>query len=116
MVNVALQLVEDLLRSEISATPKARMERDRGARRACERIKSWLPYAGASPPSLLRRALFRMNMRGGLLDGPAYLLRLSLSPTEEDWVEGAEMKRSSVWDAAQRPLRLLKKYGKDGRS
>jgi len=34
-----------------------------------------------------------MNMRGGLVAGPAYLLRLSLSPTEEDWVDGAETKR-----------------------
>ncbi len=32
MVNVALQLVEDLLRSEIPAAAKKRMERDRGAR------------------------------------------------------------------------------------
>jgi len=31
MVNVALQLVEDLLRSEIPAAAKIRMERDRGA-------------------------------------------------------------------------------------
>jgi len=116
MVNVALRLVEDLLRSEIPAAAKKRMERDRGAKRVCERIKSWLPYAGAAPPNLTQRALFRMNMRGGLVAGPAYLLRLSLSPTEEDWVEGAETKRSWVWDAVQRPLRLLKKYGQDGKS
>ena len=116
MVNVALQLVEDLLRSEIPAAAKKRMERDRGVKRVCGRIKSWLPYAGAAPPNLAQRALFRMNMRGGLVAGPAYLLRLSLSPTEEDWVEGAETKRSWVWDAVQRPLRLLKKYGQDGKS
>jgi hypothetical protein len=116
MVNVALQLVEDLLRSEIPAAAKERVKHDRGVKRVCERIKSWLPYAGAAPPSLTRRALFRMNMRRGLIAGPAYLLRLSLSPTEEDWVEGAETKRSWVWDALQRPLRLLKKYGQDGKS
>lgn len=115
MVNVALQLVEELLRSEIPAAAKKRMERDRGAKRVCDRIKSWLPDAGAAPPNLLRRALFRVNMRGGLVAGLAYLLRLSLSPTEEDWVEGAETKRSWVWDAVQRPLRLLKKYGQDGK-
>jgi hypothetical protein len=116
MVNVALRLVQDLLRSEIPAAAKERMQRDRGAKRVCERIKSWLPYAGAAPPNLLRRAMFRVNMRGGLIAGPAYLLRLSLSPTEEDWVEGAETKRSWIWDAVQRPLRLLKKYGQDGKS
>jgi len=41
-------------------------------------------------------------------------LRLSLSPTEEDWVEGAEYRRSWLWDAVRRPLRLLRKYGPDG--
>ncbi|HLZ11434.1 MAG TPA: nucleotidyltransferase family protein [Candidatus Acidoferrum sp.] len=115
MVNVALQLVEDLLRSEIPAAARERMKRDRGAKRVCERIKAWLPYAGDLPPNLFWRAVFRMNMRGGWIAGPAYLLRLSLSPTEEDWVEGAETKRSWVWDAMQRPLRLLKKYGQDGK-
>jgi hypothetical protein len=55
-----------------------------------------------------------MKMPGGLIAGPAYLLRLSLSPTEEDWVEGAETKRSWLWDGISRPYRLLKKYGKGG--
>ncbi len=115
MVNVALQLVEDLLHCEIPAAAKERMKHDHGTQRICERIRVWLPYAGESPPNLLGRALFRMNMRGGLIAGLLYLLRLSLSPTEEDWVEGAEAKRSWILDAMQRPLRLLRKYGQDGK-
>jgi hypothetical protein len=55
-----------------------------------------------------------MRMRGGQLAGAAYLLRLSLSPTEEDWVEGKEEKRSWMVDAMQRPMRLLRKYWSDG--
>lgn len=55
-----------------------------------------------------------MSMAGGGLAGAQYLLRLSLSPTEEDWVEGAEYRRSWLWDAVRRPLRLLRKYGPDG--
>ncbi len=52
-----------------------------------------------------------MKMAGGGLTGAAYLMRLSLSPTEEDWEEGAEERRSWLWDAVRRPLRLLRKYG-----
>lgn len=116
MMHVALQLVRDLLHCEIPAATKDRVSRDHAAARRCKRIKEWLPYAGFAPPSLTQRALFRMGMCGGAVAGPAYLLRLALSPTEEDWVEGAETKRSWVWDAVQRPFRLMKKYGQDGKS
>jgi hypothetical protein len=116
MVHVALQLVRDLLHCEIPAAAKHGVDRDHGVARPCKRIEAWLPYAGFAPPTLVQRALFRMGMRGGVVAGPAYLLRLALSPTEEDWVEGAETKRSWVWDAVQRPFRLLKKYGQDGKS
>jgi hypothetical protein len=115
MVSVALRLVQDLLHFQIPGEIRNTVERDAVAARICERIKVWLPYAGFAPPSLLQRALFRMKMPEGVIAGPAYLLRLSLSPTEEDWIEGAETKRSWFWDAMQRPFRLLKKYGQDGK-
>lgn len=115
MVHVALQLVRDLLHTEVPPEMSNAVEQDRGAYRVCERIKKWLPYAGFAPPSLPRRALFRIAMRGSWIAGPAYLLRLSVSPTEEDWVEGAEGKRSWLWDGLLRPFRLLKKYGQDGK-
>jgi Uncharacterised nucleotidyltransferase len=114
MVNVALRLVENLLHTEIPREMRDSVEKDKAAKRICERISEWLPQAGFAPPGLLQRAAFRMKMRGGLIAGPAYLLRLSLSPTEEDWVEGAETKRSWFGDALSRPYRLLKKYGKGG--
>ncbi len=114
MVNVALRLVENLLHTEIPGEMRDSVEKDKAAMRICERINEWLPQAGFAPPGLLQRAAFRMKMRGGLIAGPAYLLRLSLSPTEEDWVEGAETKRSWFGDALSRPYRLLKKYGKGG--
>ncbi|MBS1839813.1 MAG: hypothetical protein JST77_03085, partial [Acidobacteria bacterium] len=113
---VALRLVEDLLHTEIPAEMRDLVLSDTAVIGICARIKEWLPYAGFAPPGLRQRARFRMNMRGGIVAGPAYLLRLSLSPTEEDWVEGAETKRSWLWDALSRPYRLLKKYGKDGAS
>jgi hypothetical protein len=52
-------------------------------------------------------------MRGGLLAGAAYLLRLSLSPTEEeDWTPGKEGNRPTVLDGISRPLRLARKHGR----
>lgn len=116
MVHVALQLVRELLHTESPPEISGDVEKDRATRGICTRIEKLLPYAGFSPPSLLHRARFRMSMRGGWIAGPAYLLRLSLSPTEEDWVEGDEAKRSWLWDAATRPFRLFKKYGQDGKS
>ena len=113
MVHVALRLVQDLLNTEIPAEMAAEFTKDRATAQISARIKTWLPYAGFAPPGLMQRALFRMKMRGGLISGVAYLLRLSLSPTEEDWVEGAETQRSWFWDAVRRPFRLAKKYGRN---
>jgi len=115
MVHVALRLVKELLQTEIPREIRDNVEKDPPAKRICKRIEAWLPYAGFHPPSLVQRALFRIGMRGGVFAGPAYLFRLSLSPTEEDWVEGAETKRSWISDAVRRPYRLLKKYGQDGK-
>jgi len=56
-------------------------------------------------------------MRGGWLTAPAYLLRLLLSRTEEDWKIGvdAEVKRDGFLEAVRRPLRLTRKYGRNGK-
>jgi len=86
-------------------------QRDRTSERLCRQTLNWLPYAGYAPPSLRGRAMYRIRMAGGGVRGAAYLTRLSLSPTEEDWEEGAEERRSWLWDAVRRPFRLLKKYG-----
>jgi hypothetical protein len=116
MVHVALGLAQELLRAEIPPETKDRIGSDRATKRICGRIQKWLPYAGFAPPTLRERAIFRMGIRGGLIAGTAYLLRLSLSPTEEDWAEGAEGKRSWISDAVRRPFRLMKKYGQDGKA
>jgi hypothetical protein len=55
-----------------------------------------------------------MRMRGeGLLSEAAYLLKLSLSPTEEDWKMATEGNKNRLLEAAARPFRLAKKYGKN---
>ena len=114
MLRVALQLAETVLGQSLPAEMADEVREDATARKLCGQVQVWLPYAGYAPPALKERALFRIRMRGGGLAGAAYLLRLSLSPTEEDWVEGDEERRSWVLDAIQRPWRLLKKYRSDG--
>jgi hypothetical protein len=87
------------------------IERDRESRALCDDIQKWLPYAGRKEPALTKRAIYRIKLAGGGVSGARYLMRLSLSPTEDDWVQGPVAGGSWVWEAARRPLRLIRKYG-----
>jgi hypothetical protein len=116
MLNVALRLAADVLGAPLPENVAALVRRDRAAGALVGQIIRWLPAAGAVPPGILARAIFRMRMRGGFFSGPAYLFRLSFSPTEEDWMEGARNKRHWFLDALGRPFRLARKYGKDAKS
>jgi Uncharacterised nucleotidyltransferase len=114
MVHVGLLLAESLLDVPLPTEMAAPAKADRAARDLVRQVESWLPTAGYKPPPLQQRAMFRLKMGGGGLGGTAYLVRLSLSPTEEDWTEGNEERGSSVWEAIKRPFRLMRKYGRDG--
>ena len=114
MLNVGLLLGESLLGVPVPAPMAAIARADGAAGDLVRQIESWLPSAGYTPPALAQRAMFRLKMGGGGLAGMGYLLRLSLSPTEEDWAEGAEERGSKVWEAIKRPFRLMRKYGQDG--
>jgi hypothetical protein len=114
MVHVGLLLAELLLGEPVPTQMAAATNADGVAPDLVRQVKSWLPTAGYLPPPLHRRAMFRLKMGGGGLSGAAYLARLSLSPTEEDWAEGREERGSRVWEAIKRPFRLMRKYGQDG--
>jgi hypothetical protein len=86
---------------------------DSTARQLVEQIQSWMPGAGYTPPPLLQRAMFRLRMGGGGSAGFAYLLRLSISPTEDDWSAEEGQAGSRIWGAIKRPFRLMRKYGHD---
>ena len=115
MLRLGLLLASDVLGVPLPANVAADIGSDTAVARALKRIVKRLPAAASEPLGLFERAAFRLRMRGGFLAGPAYLLRLSLSPTEEDWASGSEEKRSWLLDAAGRPFRLARKYGRDGR-
>ena len=116
MLHTGLRLASDLLKARLPDKVLAMVQADAVSARLVERTLKWLPAAGSAPPGLLERAAYRLGMRGGLISGPAYLLRLSLSPTEEDWKNGAEEKHHRFLDALRRPFRLARKYGRDGKS
>jgi hypothetical protein len=116
MLNVGLRLAADLLDAPLPDNVAALVQSDRTVGSLASQIRKWLPAAGSAPPGIFERAMFRMRMRGGIFSGMTYLFRLSFSPTEEDWVEGAEAKRHWFLDALGRPIRLARKYGNDGKS
>lgn len=116
MLHVAFQLAADVLRAPPPEKPARFVQSDSIARQLASQISCWLPAAGSAPPNILERAVFRLRMRGRLLLGLPYLLRLSISPTEEDWAAGAEGKRHWFRDALGRPFRLARKYGRDGKA
>jgi Uncharacterised nucleotidyltransferase len=114
MMHVGLLLAESLLGVPVPAEMAARSNADGTAKVLVRQVEGWLPTAGFAPPALSRRAMFRLKMGGGGLAGISYLVRLSLSPTEEDWTEGSDQRGSRVWEAIKRPFRLMRKYGHDG--
>jgi hypothetical protein len=115
MLHTGLQLCSNLLVARLPSVIETSVSRDAAAGKLAAQIARWVPAAGAEPPSMMERAMLRMRLRGGLISGPLYLMRLLFSPTEDDWVEGGAGKRSGVLDAIQRPFRLARKYGQDGK-
>jgi hypothetical protein len=110
MLRVALQLAKNVFGVPVPDAMADEVKRDGVAGQLCKQVERWLPYAGYLPPLWKERAVFRTRVRGGGLAGAGYLLRLSLSPTQEDWMEGAADRRAWWVDAMLRPLRLLRKY------
>lgn len=116
MLRAALGLAATLLDAPLPDKIAAKVRSDSTVALLAKQIARWLPAAGTAPPGILERALFRIRMRGSMLSGVPYLLRLSVSPTEEDWAASAETHRHWFLDALGRPFRLAKKYGRDGKS
>ena len=110
MLRVGVILAQDLLRAPLPQDVQSRMRADTAAARLASEIAAWLPSAGHSLPGLLRRALFRMRMRGTAASGLGYLLKLTFSPTHEDWHSADSRDSTAPWSTLRRPFRLAKKY------
>jgi hypothetical protein len=109
-------LASDLLQVSLPPEIEKSVRQDAAAVKLVKQIARWVPAAGNEPPGIFERALLRMRLRGGLIAGPLYLMRLSFSPTEDDWEEGKEGKRGNLLEALRRPFRLARKYGRDGKN
>lgn len=108
MVHLGLRLAVDCLQAVLPEGVSHAVRGDREAGRLAEEILWRLPTGENFAPGVIRRALFRARMRGGFVRGSGYLLKLSLSPTEEDWNRGGESYR---WlEVIRRPFRLARKY------
>lgn len=116
LLHIGLRLAVDVLHAELPEAVSTRVQGDAPATKLAARALHWLPAAGYAPPGLLGRAAFRLHMRGNWLAAPAYLLRLSLSPTEEDWQADGKLTNNTFLDALRRPLRLARKYGRGNKS
>lgn len=110
MLRAGLILAEDLLRAPLPQEIQSRIRADAAASRLAREIAEWLPSAGDSLPGLLQRALFRMRMRGAGASGLGYLLKLTFSPTQEDWRAADGQDSIAPWSTLRRPFRLAKKY------
>jgi Uncharacterised nucleotidyltransferase len=110
ILRLGLRLASDVLGAELPAQVDANVRSDRAVSTLAAQIERRLVAREPRSIGLLQRAAFRIRMRGGLLAGTAYLLRLSLSPTEEDWTTGKEGNRTAILDAIGRPFRLARKY------
>ncbi len=108
ILRLALRLAADVLGAKLPSPLEAEIRSDRAVGRLANQITRRL--ASSNSMGILERSAFRVKMRGGLLDGAAYLLRLSFSPTEDDWLPGREHARPWLFDAIARPLRLARKH------
>jgi len=111
ILRLGLRLASDVLGAELPVQLAARVRSDRAVSKLAAEIETRLALREPRGIGILRRALFRVRMCGGLLPGAAYLLRLSLFPTEEDWTPGKE-NRSAFVDAISRLLRLARKHSR----
>jgi len=112
IVNTGLLLALDLLRLNLPPQVERAARQDSGANVLAAKVLTWLPGGEGASGGLLGRAVFRAQMRGGFWPGIRYVTRLSLSPTEQDWREGHERKRSDYRDSVRRLVRLARKYGR----
>jgi hypothetical protein len=112
MLRMSLLLAQNVAGATLPAAIQIDAESDVGALRMAQQIANRLPHVDDRPMGIFQRALFRIKMRGGGIPGLVYLLRQTLSPTEEDWLANSANEKQTALSAIERPLRLARKYGR----
>jgi hypothetical protein len=114
MLCLGLLLAAETFQVKLPGEIERAIRSDHGAQRLAAEIVRRLPSGRFARRTLLERASFRVRMRGALLPGLSYLLRLTLSPTEEDWAGNGKKEWIGQFTALRRPLRLARKYRREG--
>ena len=114
IVRLGLRLAAKLLRAPLPRDIEQAITKDSESLRMARKVEKWLPAAGDPTPGILERSEFRVVMSGGGFSGARYLLRLAFSPTEEDWSANEASRSTRFREAAGRPFRLARKYGREG--
>jgi Uncharacterised nucleotidyltransferase len=112
ILHLGLRLTSDVLGAGLPEQVNAAVRSDRVVTKLSAQVKSRLASPELQKIGIVQRAVFRVKMPGGLFQGLAYLLRLSLSPTEEDWAAGKEGTRPALLEVISRPFRLAKKHSR----
>jgi hypothetical protein len=116
MLHTGLWLASDLLQARPPDKVLKIVQDDTGAGKLVACAKKWLNPNTKKSPTLFERAAFRLRMPGNRVAAPGYLLRLSFSPTEDDWLADGQMKPNRLLEALRRPFRLARKYGRGAKS
>ena len=116
MLHTGLRLASDLLQARLPDKVLKIVQDDTGAGKLAACAQKWLNPDTKTSPTLFERAAFRLRMPGNRVGAPRYLLRLSFSPTEDDWLVDGEMKHNWLLEALGRPFRLARKYGRGTKS
>jgi hypothetical protein len=111
ILRLGLRLASDVLGANLPVHLEPGIRSDRAVSKLAVQITSRLSSSEPGDIGILQRAAFRVRMRGGF-PGAAYLFRLLLSPTEEDWTPGKEGNRPAFMDAISRPFRLARKHSR----
>jgi len=111
MVHLGLLLAEDMLEAPLPEDVKPQVRADRGAKALAVQVRARYFAKDRSTLGIFERMSFRIRMRGGLVPGALYVLRLTVAPTEEDWAGAPQRGPLALLQSVLRPLRLARKYG-----
>jgi hypothetical protein len=110
MLRIGLHLAVNMVALSLPSEMTSYVNSDPTAKSVAEQIAKRLPTSDSPGMGILSRAIFRMKMCEGFLPALSYLLRLSLSPTEDDWSAESRSDSTRFSDAIRRTIRLWKKY------
>jgi hypothetical protein len=111
IVLVGLFLAGDLLGATLPVEIVERIRRDRAVATLGRRVAGWLAAGAVPAPRSMAGLGFATAMRERMVDRLRYAVRLTLTPTIDDWAEMRLPASLFFLHYPLRPLRLALKYG-----